>query len=251
MIGDPDKHSLDHLFQRGGGSCAVFANVMHRLLDEAGLEVKTIYGMVKGGGISSYINGMPANHVWNAVKIDGIWHLLDATWGAGYLGRDGFHREQSDLFFMVPPQRAVLSHYDPADQFGYQAKLRVDQEIFKRIGGDATYLAAIGFDANSILKMQTGENRRKLVGTFNPLSASFRVIEAPLASRLQRRPVKFRIESPTYEELMVLQGKNWTPMRKSGNLHSIEFRPVDGELLVMARRAKEHEYEALLAYSVK
>lgn len=223
---------------------------MHRLLDKAGLEVKTVYGMVKGAGASQFINGMPVNHVWNAVKIDGTWHLLDATWGAGYVGRDGFHREQSDLFFMVPPQRAVLSHYDPADQLGYQAKLGVDQAIFRRLAEDAIYLAAIGFDPKSILKMQTGEKHRKLVGTFNPLSASFRVIEAPLAARLQKRPVKFRIESSEYDELMVLQDKNWTPMRKSGNVHAIELLPVDGELLVMARRAKEHEYEALLGYSV-
>ena len=250
LIGDPHQHSLDHLFQSGGGSCAIFANVMHRLLDKAGLEVKTVYGMVKGAGASQFINGMPVNHVWNAVKIDGTWHLLDATWGAGYVGRDGFHREQSDLFFMVPPQRAVLSHYDPADQLGYQAKLGVDQAIFRRLAEDATYLAAIGFDPKSILKMQTGEKHRKLVGTFNPLSASFRVIEAPLAARLQKRPVKFRIESSEYDELMVLQDKNWTPMRKSGNVHAIELLPVDGELLVMARRAKEHEYEALLGYSV-
>lgn len=250
-IGDPEKHSLDQLFRKGGGSCAIFANVMHRLLDKAGLEVKTVYGMVKGAGASKYINGMPVNHVWNAVKIDGIWHLLDATWGAGYVGRDGFHREQSDLFFMVPPQRAVLSHYDPADQLGYQAKLGVDQAIFKRIADDATYLAAVGFDAKSILKLHAGEHRSRLVDTFNPLSASFKVIEAPLAARLEKRPVKFRIESSTYDELMVLQGKTWTPMRKSGNVHSIEMWPANGELLVMARRAKEHEYEALLAYSVK
>mgnify|MGYP006172018653 FL=1 len=251
LIGDPHKHSLDHLFQSAGGSCAIFANVMHRLLDKAGLEVKTVYGMVKGAGASQFINGMPVNHVWNTVKIDGTWHLLDATWGAGYVGRDGFHREQSDLFFMVPPQRAVLSHYDPADQLGYQAKLGVDQAVFKRFADDATYLAAVGFDAKSILKRYAGEHRGELVAIFNPLSASFKVIEAPLAARLQKRPIKFRIDSSAYDELMVLQGKTWSPMRKSGNVHSIELRPVDGELLVMARRAKEHEYEALLAYSVK
>lgn len=251
LIGDPGEQSLDSLFQAGGGSCAVFANVLHRLLQNAGLEVKTIYGVAKGGASASIRNGMRVNHVWNAVRLGGVWYLMDATWGAGYVDRDGFHSEPTDLFFMVPPHRAVLSHFDPTDQHGYQAKLGVTQEKFQKIADDATYVAAVGFDATSILQLQVGRQARKLVDTFNPVSNAFRVIEAPLGSRLNKKMVKIRIESAVYEELMVLQGKRWTPMRKNGVSYSIDYLPTKGELLVMARREKEHEFEALLGYSVK
>ena len=250
-IGDPGNHSLNSLFKAGGGSCALFANVLHRLLHEAGLEVKTIYGIAKGGASVAMRNGMPANHVWNLVKIGGVWHLMDATWGAGYVDRAGFHREPTDLFFMVPPQRAVLSHFDPADQDGIQAMLKVDQSKFGKITDDATYVAAVGFDAESILRFQANRHSNKLVETFNPVANAFRVIEAPLGSRLNTKPLRFRIESAIYEELMVLQGKRWTPMRKDGVSYSVDYRPSKGELLVMARRPKEHEFEALLGYSVK
>lgn len=251
LIGDPSTVTLDRLFQLGGGSCAVFANVFHRLMQGSGLAVKTIYGLAKGEESSKRLNEMASNHVWNLVKIGGVWYLMDATWGAGYVALDGFHREQTDLFFKVPLERAVLSHFDPADQLEHQASLGVDYTKFKRISDDATYAAAVGFDVASILQLYIDQQRNKLVTTFNSLEGSFKVIEAPLIARLNKRVLRFRIESSEYEQLVVIQGKTWTPMLKYGNSHSIEYEPSAGVLTVMARRPKEHVFEALLVYSVQ
>lgn len=251
-IGDPAKRSLESLFRAGAGSCAVFANVTHRLLEQAGLNVRTVYGLAKGGAATTYVNGKPANHVWNAIEIGGTWYLIDTTWGAGYVGRHGFQRQQNDLFFLVQPQRAVLSHFDPSDQFGYQAALGIDRHRFNRIDEDATYAAAIGFDTASILNAQAmGSRTNKLVRTFDTPANAFRVLEAPVLASLKQRTLRFRIESSSYEEVMVLQGKSWTPMRKQGVVHSIDIKPTRGELMIMARRVKEHDFEALLAYTVQ
>lgn len=250
-IGDPSQHSLQKLHELGGGSCAVYANVTHRLMQMAGLEVKTIYGLVKGGPVTSHRNGKPVNHVWNAVKINGVWKVVDSTWGAGFVGRQGFQSLHSDLFFLLPPEKAMLSHYDGADELGYQRAFAVNQSLFAKLPDDALYAAAVGLDPKLIVDAARREPRFNLVSTFDLPPDALRVMSAPVSGVLERREHRFVLESAIFEELMIVQGKSWRPLKKSGKVHSLILVPSQGELLVMGRRPKQHEFEALLGYRVK
>lgn len=248
-IGDPGKHSLDALYQQGGGSCAVYADVIHRLLARAGFEVKTVYGTVKASSGSAR-RGLSVNHVWNAVKIDGQWRVIDATWGSGYVGPQGFQSELTDLFFLMPPELAVLSHFDHSDELGFQKRLGVSAGLFMKIPEDAVYAAAIGFKPLDILHFQRQHAGQPLVQTFDQPAGVFRVLKAPVEGRLNRKQQSFKLEAAQFEELMVVQGKTWQPMKKDGVFHVLTMIPERGELLVMGRRPKQHDYEALLAYTV-
>lgn len=250
-IGNPQNHSLEVLYQLGGGSCAVYADVVHRLMARAGLDVKTIYGIAKGGTANTRRHGKPVNHVWNAVKIEGQWRIVDATWGAGYVDRHGFQRDQSDLFFLIPPEQAVLSHFDDSDELGQQARYGMNYRLFAGLPDDALYAASIGFDPKVIIETRSKRFSPALVSTFNQLPGTFRVLDAPVIGRLNRGPQKFRIESTVFEELMLLQGKTWTRLNKNGHVHFLTFKPSEGELIVMGRRPKQFDYEALLAYTVR
>lgn len=250
-IGDPGKLSLEDLYKLGGGSCAVYANVIHRLMVRAGLEVKTIYGIAKGGVATATVSGKPVNHVWNALKVNGEWRVIDATWGAGYVGTYGFQRQQSDLFFLIPQHLSVLSHFDAADELGYQRKFGMDYKLFIRIPEDAMYVASVGFDSSHILAAQRRTFVVPLVGTFDQPPGTFKVLKAPVVEQISRDSLKFKIQSGAYEELMLVQGQSWQPLNKQGNTFSLSMRPAKGELLVMGRKAKQHDYEALLAYTVK
>ena len=249
-IGNPAHHSLDELFRLGGGSCAVYANVLHRLFDTAGLEVRTIHGTAKASLSPRQSAVMPINHVWNAVKIDGEWKMIDSTWGAGFVGDRGFERAPSDLFFLSLPEMAVLSHFDAKDQFGFQKKLGITPRVFASISEDAIYAAAVGFDPLQILIQQSRYTGMGIVKTFNHPSGAFKVIAAPIQGQLPRRSVTLVLESDVFDELVVVQGKNWTPLNKRGNSFTLEHAPEGGELVVMARRRQSVDYEALLAYQV-
>lgn len=249
-IGDPGKHSLDALYLQGAGSCAVYANVVHRLLAHAGFEVKTVYGTVKAGA-GSIRRGLSVNHVWNAVKIDGQWRVIDATWGSGYVGSQGFQRDQNDLFFLMPPELAVLSHFDHSDEFGFQKRFGVSGNLFAKMPEDAVYAAAIGFKAEEILHFQRQYAGQPLVQTFDQPAGVFRVLKAPVEGMLNRKQQSFKLETAQFEELVVVQGKTWQPMQKDGIYHALTMIPERGELVVMGRRPKQHDYEALLAYTVK
>ena len=45
-----------------------------------------------------------ANHTWNAVQIDGNWHLLDVTWGAGE------QKDYKEHYFLTAPEIFILDH---------------------------------------------------------------------------------------------------------------------------------------------
>jgi transglutaminase/protease-like cytokinesis protein 3 len=89
--------------------CSGYANLYQALAQKMGLESVTINGYSKGIG---YIvgNSTEINHGWNAVKIDGNWHLIDVTWGAGHIENNTFVRKFNPYYFATPPEQFVYDH---------------------------------------------------------------------------------------------------------------------------------------------
>lgn len=85
-----------------------------------GLEVGKISGYTKSFSyrVGDSFKGKPANHAWNAVKLDGQWQLLDVTWAAGYVndGHQFVHRF-NDQYFLTPPEEFILDHFPKDPQW--------------------------------------------------------------------------------------------------------------------------------------
>jgi len=93
--------------------CEGYARLFESLAQAAGLEAVKIRGYAKGYGylVGSSFDG-PPNHTWNAVKINGQWHLLDCAWGAGYVNEQGqFVRKFNDYYFLTPPSQFIYTHF--------------------------------------------------------------------------------------------------------------------------------------------
>lgn len=52
-----------------------------------------------------------SNHAWNAVNIDGKWHLIDATWSTGNKESKPGEFKFSDEYFFAKPEHFILNHY--------------------------------------------------------------------------------------------------------------------------------------------
>ncbi len=89
--------------------CSGYANLYQELAHKMGLESVTINGYSKGIG---YIvgNSTEINHGWNAVKIDGNWYLIDATWGAGHIENNQFISKFNPYYFATPPEQFIYDH---------------------------------------------------------------------------------------------------------------------------------------------
>lgn len=103
------------------GVCDGYAQLFAALAQSMGLDAQRIVGNSKGYGyvVGSRIEG-PANHAWNAIKIDGVWQLVDCTWGAGYIdAQKKFVERFNDYYFMTPADQFVYDHFpdEPEKQF--------------------------------------------------------------------------------------------------------------------------------------
>lgn len=123
--------SPESVLRRRLAVCDGYSRLFEKMGTLAGLEVVRIAGVAKG--IDSG-NKTPrqdkSNHAWNAVKLDGKWFLLDATWGAGSIrrGTSKFLRKYSDFFFLSKPADLIYTHF-PVDS---QWQLLKEKQSFSR-----------------------------------------------------------------------------------------------------------------------
>jgi hypothetical protein len=93
------------------GVCAAFSNLFQALARQAGMEAVTISGHGKGYSYKPGDAVTGNNHDWNAVKLNSRWHLLDATWGAGYIDDcKTYNKCFDDFFFLTPPRYFIFTH---------------------------------------------------------------------------------------------------------------------------------------------
>lgn len=99
--------------------CDGYAGLMCELGRLAGIQVIQIIGYSKGYGydLGDHFTDGP-NHAWNAVKAEGKWYLLDATWGAGYMDDNNkFIRHFQEHYFLTPPESFLLDHLPEMDRW--------------------------------------------------------------------------------------------------------------------------------------
>ena len=97
----------DTTFRTRRSVCAGYAALFTAIGTAAGLTVETVVGRARG----MVDTGMGEGHAWNAVKLDGRWHLVDTTWDAGYVNADGFHKRYGTMYFLTPPEAFVTKHF--------------------------------------------------------------------------------------------------------------------------------------------
>lgn len=92
------------------GVCDNYSRLYQRLAELAGLECQLIAGHARGNIMAAGQLGI--SHAWNAVKIDGEWRLLDATWGAGAVNNEmKFNFKFRPAYFLAPPEAFALNHF--------------------------------------------------------------------------------------------------------------------------------------------
>lgn len=95
------------------GVCQGYATLYAEVAQKAGLKSEIITGSSKSH--PAHIGKQPgdSDHAWNAVKIDGTWKLVDATWGAGTATGNPlkFVFKFNDKYFFGDPNLFFLNHF--------------------------------------------------------------------------------------------------------------------------------------------
>lgn len=110
------EQTAEAVFDRRSGVCEGYARLMVALGKASGLEIAFVTGYIRDSNRRLQISDDPwdtsrsealegVSHAWNAVKLDGSWYLIDATWD------DPTNGEPTTTYLFVPPQYMVYDHF--------------------------------------------------------------------------------------------------------------------------------------------
>ncbi len=110
-------YSMEGTYSKGKGVCAGYAQMYKYIANKIGLESEYVVGYSKGASYRTGSIPTRTDHAWNVVKIDGVWYLLDSTWGSGTCSGDTYNKAFSPFYFCTPPDRFVKSHLPAESQW--------------------------------------------------------------------------------------------------------------------------------------
>jgi transglutaminase-like putative cysteine protease len=108
--------TAEAVFAARTGVCEGYSRLMVALGKAAGVEIAFVTGYIRDSSRRLAISDDPwdtsasealegVGHAWNAVKLDGQWYLIDATWNDPTKGTN------STTYLFVPPKLMAFDHY--------------------------------------------------------------------------------------------------------------------------------------------
>jgi transglutaminase/protease-like cytokinesis protein 3 len=248
------EQTAKNILKKRAAVCAGYSSLFHELAQLMGLKSEIISGYAKGYG---YTNGQritKVNHDWNAVKINGSWELMDATWGNGYGERtkSGLKstKEFDDYWFMTPPDEFRFSHLPVNDKWQL-VRPKISLMEFTKLPSVNGASFKLGFNANEILKSSLNGNSSRVVRPFKSHYA-IKVLEIPYHVPLVvGREYKFKFQSSQIRNMAFVENGNWTLLEKEGNIFSGAITPRLKTLGIFIAIAPKYKYgEPLMIYEV-
>lgn len=137
---------LPDLLSTGAGICTDFSTLFAALCRASGIEARSIAGYAKGTGHREGLRHTAPNHMWNSLRIDGVWHLADVTWAVNAFRESEGPSEQRlaraiGANFMVPADRFILTHL-PEDPCWQLLAVEIDLDTFE--AGDSLIAQRVG-----------------------------------------------------------------------------------------------------------
>lgn len=137
------KSSGPNTLKQRRGVCHGYGSLMEEMCKLAGIPCRTISGYGRGYSFASgrSMDTDQENHVWNAVHLDGRWHLVDVTWDAGHVDGRSYRKKYGTTYLFMEPENFVYTHLPKEPRWQLlAAPLSVEQ--FERL----PYLRGVFFD---------------------------------------------------------------------------------------------------------
>jgi len=218
------EKNLQRTLKLRRGVCEDYSRLYMALGEAAGLEVTLITGNARDFN-KPYRKTLGESHAWNAVKLEGQWYLIDATWAAGSTNAEvtRFKSRLSSAYFMVAPEVLIQTHFpkDPKWQLLPEA---IDNKMFAAL--PMVNIAEVKFGVEDFSPtMETRGNKRIIRLKFTNLPKYFMVTtrkSKPITfkKRLKDGYMELEISKSTAKKIIVWVGTstkrmNWVAMYKA------------------------------------
>jgi hypothetical protein len=106
------KEAIVKLLQKRITVCSGYAHLLKELCSLAGITCIVIDGYGRTAQANVRGEGIP-NHSWNAVKLNDVWYLCDATWASGAYDTQAmsFVKKYTDAYFLPDPTLFIRNHF--------------------------------------------------------------------------------------------------------------------------------------------
>lgn len=113
LSGDLQDPAYEVTLRSRKAVCEGTAVLLKEMCDRARIPCEEVIGYARGAtfGIDEREDLKDFNHAWNAVKVGGQWHLIDATWDAGHADGTRFNKRFSTNYLYLAPEHFVNTHY--------------------------------------------------------------------------------------------------------------------------------------------
>ncbi|MBB6610686.1 hypothetical protein H7F15_06530 [Pontibacter sp. Tf4] len=234
--------------------CDGYARLFQALGQEMGLKVEKVSGYAKGYGYAPGKRFARTNHAWNAVRIDDSWILADPTWAAGSAktvnGKLKTVYKYDPYWFDTDPHVFLFSHLPVNPDFQFIAK-PVSLGQYEQLPRVEVSLFRLGIGGAEILENMLKGKLKNLPATWKT-DFEIRNADIPLqASLLAGKSQTFSFNITEDVELIVKNGKDWHYFTTKGTTHTLQLKPVAGDLAIMARpKGSKANYSYFLEYKV-
>lgn len=255
--GRKTDQSCDRVLQRGLAVCQGFANVYQMLCTYMGLEAAVIHGFSKGYSYEEgdQFEGRKTNHAWNAVRVDGRWLLIDATWGSGFgrkvEGRMEGHRRFEPYWFDTDPYEFAFAHYSSDTQW-LLLPARISLRQFEDMPRVRPTLFKLGFSGRVIYEQYMAGTLPDPLPTAYATRHRMRLVDFPLSGTL-RAGSHVNLTIVCDEDLKILavaeRGAHPVAFVHTGNVYRLSAPLMRGSLKIGIGMGKK--LQPVLAYIVK
>lgn len=206
-----NEKCIKQAYRNGKGVCMHYALLYQKMAQTVGLDCAYITGSCKKD-----LRKISSSHAWNAVKINGIWTLLDVTWGAGSTTGNVFNQQFSPGFCFVPPATFVLDHL-PDDAQWQLLDNPVSLAQFKK---QATFYYGNPTSDIQGFDLQQGANGQ--------ITLTLRIKNPPAVIQLQRlkRDIPARITRENGLTVLRFDGKNLPEVEVWGGYETKKGRQI-------------------------
>lgn len=110
--GDPDKTLMGRK-----AVCVGYSSLLKEMCNDAGLDCEVITGWSKVGQGDIGQKMKKTTHAWNAIKLNGKWHLTDITWATSKYDKQKkkFYKYFDTAYFLPTPEFFIKQHF-PKDK---------------------------------------------------------------------------------------------------------------------------------------
>lgn len=247
-----DEFSADSILMRRTAVCEGYSTFFMELALMMNLEVVKISGYAKGYGLGTNKKFTEINHAWNAVRIDGKWQLIDATWGSGY----GYTKnskletvmEFDPYWFCVKPLESIFSHL-PEDKQWQLIENAISLTQFENLPYLNKSFFELGFDANEVFNKAIAGNIDEFADTYS-VGFPIKQVELPFIKTIERgNKYSFILQSDYVDNMAIIDGEQWTYFNVEDGKFSALYAPVSEELKIAVKiNWFDVEYKTIIVY---